>query len=303
MISRYTQKHCSWVDLFEPTHDEVREIMEAFDLPPRLVSDLTGPVPRSDAVRVADTLKVTLDFPSITFNEQERPQEVKFILTKHALITVRYADIPALHQFAKEFEVATTLKRTARTLHGGHLFTALLRALYAGLGQKLDYIETRLADIEEEIFNEHEKEMVFEISQVNRRLITFRQTLASHELVLARTREHAADLFSKQFAHSVGDLELTFQNLMRQLTAVNTSTLELRETNNSLLYTKQNETMKVLTIMAFVTFPLTLFSSLFGMNTKTLPLVGIPGDFWYILGIMVLLTVLFFGYFRYKRWM
>jgi Mg2+ and Co2+ transporter CorA len=55
--------------------------------------------------------------------------------------------------------------------------------------------------------------------------------------------------------------------------------------------------------MAFVTFPLTLISSIFGMNTDTLPLVGLPGDFWMIIGIMVTLALSFFTFFRIKGWL
>jgi LPXTG-motif cell wall-anchored protein len=55
--------------------------------------------------------------------------------------------------------------------------------------------------------------------------------------------------------------------------------------------------------MAFVTFPLTLFASLFGMNTLSLPLTGYKGDFWTIVGIMSVAAVCFFTYFRYKKWL
>lgn len=56
------------------------------------------------------------------------------------------------------------------------------------------------------------------------------------------------------------------------------------------------------TILAFITFPLTLFTSMFGMNTKTTPLVGRDGDFWIILGAMTVISIGFFAYFRYRKW-
>ena len=77
----------------------------------------------------------------------------------------------------------------------------------------------------------------------------------------------------------------------------------LRETNNSLLTTKQNEVMKVFTIMAFVIFPLSLVAGIFGMNTAYIPIVGLPGDFWMVMGIMVVLGVLFLSFFMYKKWL
>ena len=81
------------------------------------------------------------------------------------------------------------------------------------------------------------------------------------------------------------------------------SVAELREINNSLVSTKQNEVMKILTIMAFVTFPLSLLASIFGMNTVYLPIVGHSLDFWIIIGIMAGATICFFAFFKHNRWL
>jgi Mg2+ and Co2+ transporter CorA len=78
---------------------------------------------------------------------------------------------------------------------------------------------------------------------------------------------------------------------------------ELRETNNSLVSTKQNEVMLVLTLTAFVTFPLSLMASLFGMGALHTPIIGQPFDFWIILTIMGIASLAMFGYFHYKKWL
>jgi Mg2+ and Co2+ transporter CorA len=61
--------------------------------------------------------------------------------------------------------------------------------------------------------------------------------------------------------------------------------------------------MKILTIMAFLTFPLSLFSSLFGMNTTATPIIGNPHDFWIIVSIMMLAIITIVSYFRHKGWL
>jgi LPXTG-motif cell wall-anchored protein len=55
--------------------------------------------------------------------------------------------------------------------------------------------------------------------------------------------------------------------------------------------------------MAFITFPLTLLSSLFGMNVQSAPIIGSRGDFWIIVGIMIMGAIGFFTYFKRKGWM
>ena len=79
--------------------------------------------------------------------------------------------------------------------------------------------------------------------------------------------------------------------------------MELRETNNSLLATKQNEIMKVITIMAFSTFPLALIADIFGMGAVATPLLGHPFDFWIILGFMGIVGLAFLAYFHRRGWL
>ena len=76
----------------------------------------------------------------------------------------------------------------------------------------------------------------------------------------------------------------------------------IEQTNNSLLSTKQNETMKILTIMAFITFPLSLIASIFGMNTLNIPIIGNVYDFWIVIGVMLGVSLVMFIYFKYKKW-
>ena len=84
----------------------------------------------------------------------------------------------------------------------------------------------------------------------------------------------------------------------------NRETIEgLQTTNASLLDHKTSEIMKVLTIMAFVTFPLTLLANIFSMNTVAMPITGHPYDFWILIGIMLGAVIMFFVYFKSKKWL
>jgi Mg2+ and Co2+ transporter CorA len=44
-------------------------------------------------------------------------------------------------------------------------------------------------------------------------------------------------------------------------------------------------------------------AGVFGMNTKNTPFVGNVYDFWIIIAIMISLAVIFFGFFKYKKWL
>ena len=302
MIQRFEDKGITWVDISSPSPEEIRAVMEEYNVPPELLGDLSGPVPRSAAVSAEHAIKITIDFPIVRRKDVETSHEIKFIITKKTLLTVRYEEAAALHKFGKEFEVLSTLGRATKDTHGGFLFVALMSALYEGLAAKLDYLESRLDFIEQEMFEEHERKMVFEISKTSQTLITFRQILFSHKEVLEVAEPLFLKMFDAKFGKHVQELVTYYQYLSRRVTTLTASLQELRNTNDSLLSAKQNETMKVLTIMAFVTYPLTLISSIFGMNTENTPLIGHHYDFWIVLGIMFFVTVTFFIYFKYKRW-
>ena len=64
-----------------------------------------------------------------------------------------------------------------------------------------------------------------------------------------------------------------------------------------------NEVMKVLTVVSTILMPLTLLTSVYGMNV---PLPQLPGgeraQFWWLFAIMLVTAVAMLAMFRRKRW-
>ena len=302
MLNRYTHGKVAWIDLFNPTESEVRDVMESCKIPLELLTDVMGPVPRSGAKESDKVIKLMIDYPVVKRTDIERPHDIKFFITKNTLVTAHYEEISALYKFSKEFEVLSILGKAGPNLHGGHLFGALMHTLYDALVAKLDYLETQMESVDREIFSGNEKEMVLEISKITRKLITFRQTLISHGDVMQDAHPFFLKLFGHSFTSQLQDLDAYYDHVMRRLVSLTESIHELSSTNNSLLTTKENEISKNLTVMAFITFPLTLISSIFGMNVVEMPFVESPFGFFILLAIMAGVASCFFFYFKYKRW-
>lgn len=303
MITRHEHTSYTWLDVLSPTTDEIHELMQECHISPNLMNDLTTMSPHTEAVATKDALKLVMDFPIVKRTDIAHPHEIKFIATKTHLITIRFEDIEAIHRFAKKFEVRSVLIKKRGRANAGHLMLALIQHLYAGLHQKLDYLDARLAEVETEIFSEREKEMVFEISSVARRLINFKQVLITHEHALHDLQECIPLTFNKSQLQQVDALKEQHHQLCRRVSTLTTTLEGLRDTNMALLTTKQNEIVKNLTIVAFVTFPLTMVASLFSMSTTHTPLVGTDHDWWWIVGTMVIGSIGLFVYFYFKRWL
>lgn len=302
MIERYFHNKITWLNVLSPTAEEIRSLIDECSIPREFAGDLTAMTPRTEVFAKKGFLKITLDFPIVKRTDINHPHEVKFLVTKTHLITIRFEDMAVLHRFSKEFEILAMLKGNNKT-SADTIFVTLLTLFYDALYEKLDYLESKLRDIEEEVFKDREEAMVYELSQVSRRLISFKQTIDAHEDALLKLGAAAQSAFTKDHTAAIGGILHHYDIIKRRLFALTSTFVDLRETNNSLLETKQNNFMRIFTILAFITFPLTLVSSMFGMNTSHTPIVGMPADFWIVVILMALISVAFFVYFKHKKWL
>lgn len=302
MLTRYVQRNLTWVDCISPTPAEVRSLMNEFGIDPLIAEELLLPSYKPKVEKRGDIIYIILHFPTLRDGHRAPEQEIDFVVGKHFIITTRYENIDPLHTFAKIFEVEALLKSELHATHGGHLFVALVRNLYQAIENGCTVLHRRLRDIEEHIFTGHERRMVAELSQVGRTIHDFRQALAPHEEMLRSFEPVGMRTFGAEFAYYVRDLEGAYQRIERTLDNLYGSLTELRETNNSLLSTKQNEIMKTFTILAFTFLPISFIASLFGMNVEP-PFTGTPHDFWILLGGMVTIALCCFGFFKYKKWL
>lgn len=304
MISRYPYKDLVWIDVQSPTQDEVRSLMEEFGIHPLAAEELLVPTLRPKVDLYHNFIYLILHFPTISHkHDGGHEQEIDFIIGKNFLITTHYDLIDPLHEFSKVFEVNSILEKSNIGNHAGYLLFYIMRDLYKMLDRELDHVSHDFDDIESNIFCGKERDMVNAISHLNRDLLDFKQTLRPHKEVLESFEIAGGKFFGEEFSYYLRTIVGEFYKISTILDGHRETLLELRDTNDSLLATKTNEVMKILTIIASVILPLSLIASVFGMNTHELPIVGIPYDFWIIMGIMTIGGIFMLAFFKYKKWM
>ena len=303
MTSRYKYKKITWIDLESPTQEEVRALMQEFDIHPLVANELLSPTVRPKVDLYDNLIYLILHFPAFQHSHGQRPeQEVDFLIGKDFIITTHYTMIDTLHEFSKVFEVKSIIDKSHISSHAGFVFFYIAKELYRSLALELDYINIAMQEAEENIFKGRERDMVGEISRINKNLLGFKQSIRLHKEVLSSLEVAGTRFFGEKFSYYLSAISGEYYKIASHLEGNRETILELRNTNDSLLSTKQNEVMKILTIMAFVTFPLSLIAAIFGMNTAHIPIVGTPGDFWIVMGIMGFATFLMFLYFKRKKW-
>ena len=105
MVSTYTQNKVTWIDLENPTKEEIRNIMETYNLDPSVAEDLLDPTIRTRADIFADFTYFVLHFPLNSHKKistfDKRSEELDFIIGKNFLITIHYSPIQVLLDFTK----------------------------------------------------------------------------------------------------------------------------------------------------------------------------------------------------------
>jgi magnesium transporter len=303
VITRFEHGNVQWVDVERPTVEEVDALTEEFDLGPQAAQEMLSPTAKPRVDLYAPFLYIVLHFPASRGSGGGSPDhEVDIIVGKNFIITVHYETVTALHDFARSFETAMLLKRVRGTFHSGHIIFEIAQRLYQSVENELESVEDSVTAIERSIFDGKEKKMVRPLSNLTRELLNHKRIIGNQADTLKELEAAGTTLFGAEFrAYMTRITALHYRVYSRALMLMDTLS-ELRNTNDSLLTTRQNEIMKNLTIMAFVTFPLTLISSIFGMNVDSFPIVGQPNDFWIIISFMAIIAVTFFMYFKLKHW-
>ena len=303
MISRRSYGDLIWIDLESPTHKEVQGLVDEFGLAHLVAEELLLPSTKPRIEIYQEYIYVILHFPVLGRKHATLEQETDFVIGKNFIITTHYDTIDPLHKFAKVFEVDSLLDKSGIATHAGFLFFYMLKYLYREVEHDIDHARRDLYYIEEHIFSGHEVEMVKAISRSARDLLNLRQTIEPHREVLRTLESDAARFFGDQFAPYLRALASEYYRIHNHIMRNADSLHELRETNDSLLSAKENETMRVLTIMALLTFPLSLMVAILQIDTVHNPVRGLPYDFWIILGAVVIVGTTMILYFKRRGWL
>ena len=295
-------KNFVWIHFVRPTADEVLAIAKNYDLHPLVAEELTRPTFRPKVEQYDSHLYLVLHFPTYDAKDSNHGVEIDFIIGKNFFITTQYTEMPAFEDFLRACE---TDKRKAKQYMGGtgELLYHLLSHLFANALRELEIMDTHIAAMKSIIFKMPSRKFVEDISLLRREVLDFRRTIQPQQSVLESLEEEGKMFFGKEMRLYVTRIIGEYLRVWHILENHKETIEALQETNESLISLRTAEITKNLTIMAFVTFPLTLLASLFGMNAKSVPIVGSPHDFWIIIGIMSAGVAGMFAYFHHKKWL
>ncbi|MFA5744820.1 MAG: magnesium transporter CorA family protein [Candidatus Paceibacterota bacterium] len=304
MIFRYDYRDGVWIDLEQPTNEEIRQIAEDFAISELIQKELFSPTPSPLVIDGGTSALLVLHFPAQGAETGEtRNQEVDFVVGSNFIITIRYEIVEPLHHLKKLFETRDLTTRH-ESITTDILIEILFVHMYAAVHNHARHLSDRLERIEKDMFNGHERATVRDISNVSRAFLHLEALLANQEEPLSRFlgAQTVCDLFDSSFAEHAEHILAERTQAMHLVKTHRAVATEMRETNKALLEARQNEIMKTLTVITFIFVPLQLITFVFGMGVLGTPLQQEPNAFWIITGSMFALGMLLTLFLAKKRW-
>ncbi len=250
MKKTYQYRTAEWIDLTNPSVEELQEITQAYQIDEDIVEDLTSPSARHQVSFRDKHTYLVLHFPTFKDSDSDAAYELDFVVGENFVITVHYTQIRSLSGFAtllEKDEIPDAGKNDRNTLLFG-----ILATLLNDFSQKLVEVDHWVRDLEKNMFAGKEKKTIFELSEASRHLIDFKKITAVYPDSFQELGEKGEKVFGKEFkTHALELLEM-FNRDHTKLDVLAQAVKELRETNASILYTKQNQSMKTLTIVTVI---------------------------------------------------
>ena len=305
MIYRFESAGGVWVDLEQPSAEEISAIAEEFGVTERIRAELLSPTPSPLVAGDEESALLVLHFPTHPDEEDgdTKSQEIDFVVGKRFIITVRYEVVAPLHHLKKLLETEALLEGRG-VISTDVLLELLFAHLYTAVRDHANHSANRLRSVEREMFAGRERETVRAISGVSRDFLHLEASLASQEEPLLRFLKtlEARSFFGPSFAERLARVVAQRSQVAHLVRTHRAIATELRETNNALLNAKQNEIIKILTVVSFIFLPLALIAKIFAMKASGMPFADDPNGFWIIVGFMFLVALLLTLFVSRKRW-
>lgn len=304
MIFRHEYRGGVWVDLEQPSEQEVLDIAKEFSIGEHIRKEILAPSPLPFTTGDSTATLLVMHFPAHgTEDGNSKSQEIDFIVHDRFIITVRYEVVAPLYHLKKLLDT--------QELVAGHdsvttdvLLEILFAHLYTSVRDHTNHIAARLERVERDMFDGRERTTIRAIANVNREFLHIEASLANQEETLTRFLKALVDReFGNSFSERMHRILMEHTHVARLIRTYRAVATELRETNIALLESRQNEIMKTLTVVTFIFLPLELVTFVFGMHALGAPLEKNPDAFWIITGIMLAIGLLISLFVSRKKWL
>jgi magnesium transporter len=295
----------TWLNIEGPTAADAQWLAANYDVHELDIEDvLSRRQQRSKIDEYSDYVFLVLHFPRYDKRtERLQAAELDIFIADDLVITLPKEPLKPLSAMWAQCEAREDERARHMSKGAGHLVYELVDRLYDYCFPILNKIGHKLEWIEDQIFEGKSDEVVRDISNAKQEIINYRKIIKPQRPTL-----RGLDRTTQRYAPQ--DLEIYFDDIVDkneriwdELENYKEVVEALDSTNESVIRTRQNDLIRVLTMLSAVLLPLTLVTGFYGMNTRGLPFASHWWATLAILGVMGAIAGLLAWYFRHKRWL
>ena len=298
----------NWIDLIDPTPEELRE-QAPTDLDPTALElmlaepqheDEPRPTIQSHGDYVFGVLLVAVAVPD---EDDVFYQEVDLVIHKDAILTVRKTP-PGRHPC--EFD--SIVKSVKPGDSPGMIAYRIVDDIAERYLDLVDDVDAEIDELEDKVEDQPAETTRERISSLRHDLLHIRRTLAPTRDAIRRVIDGSVDVEhgDEVFPHEVEvAFNSAYDKLLRAFDGLELSRdllASVRDYHQSKIANDQNEVMKRLTLVASLLLPPTFIVGVYGQNFVHIPELKWHWGYAFSWGLIVGTTILQLWFFRRKRW-
>src|SRR6266850_7096277 len=292
-IAELTGDGVTWIHLEAPSHEEVQLLADRFGWHPLDVEDVLSrrERPKVDVYTEegeAGYLFAVLHFPVYNASVGRLDAgEIDVFLGPDYIVTLPNVELKPVTRLFRRCAESPEFRHQQFARGSGRLLYEVLDDLYDYCFPILDKIGLKLRQIDEEIDEvaPRAKERVRDIHKVKQEIISYRKIVRPQRPTLRQLERQIERFLPEELEVYFDDIVDASERIWDNLDNYKEVVEALEDTNESVISHRQNDVLRLLTVMSVIILPVTLITGIFGMNVH-FPGFGSPEAFWIVVGAM-----------------
>src|ERR671918_236160 len=300
VVHELSSNGLTWVNVVSPDVETAQGLAERFGWHPLDVEDIVSKRqrPKVDDYEDEGYLFAVLHFPFYDKQVQRlNAAELDIFIGHDYVVTIPNRELHPVTRLFARCEEDEALRSQLFARGSGRLLYEVLDDLFDYCFPILDKIAHKLDGIEDEMFEGRSQEVVRDISNVKQEIISYRKIIKPERSTLRVLERRVEGFLPEDLEDYFDDIVDAAERIWDLLDNYKEVVDGLESTNESVISHRQNDVLRLLTIISVAVLPLTLIASIFGMNVL-FPGEGTSEAFWIILGILVATLMGMLTFFR-----
>ncbi len=296
----------AWVDVVEPTTEELSELAATYGLHRTSVEDALQPEHMPKLERLDDiTFIILRAYDERCAADSNTPRQLTrklaIFLGAKFLITVHRQDQPYITRLRADW--------TQRAKHPdqlAHVVNDLMRGVIDSYEAPIGRLQEALSELEERTFNASAGDEVFQNGyQIRRQAAVIRHMIGITDDIVEDLHHvpEAAVPYFRDLKDKCSRLHFYTSELIESVAQMLNLHLSLQAQQSNVVSQRANEVMRLLTVFSAFFLPLNFIAGVYGMNFHNMPELENPYGYYGVLGAMATVALLIFLWFKRRGWL